>query len=118
MGLLALAALINGAGYAFTLWHDRTAFDEAVHCYTSFAIVAAVGRYAFPRSSSLALIIFGIAIGVGWEIFEWAIGIIGDPYDTMGDLLMDGLGAALAAALWRGIEASQDARAILPNRVA
>lgn len=107
--LFVLAALVNTAGYAFDLWHDPIWFDEVVHAYTSFAGMAAIG-WLVVRGSALdgkshasrlilSVTAIGLAIGVLWEIFEWAIGIIGTPFDTRRDLVMDTLGA-VAAGVW------------------
>ena len=41
--LLMLALTVNAAGYLLGLWHEKTMFDEAVHAYTSFAVMTAVG---------------------------------------------------------------------------
>lgn len=104
--LVTLAAVINMSGYAFGLWHDRTPFDELVHGYTAFAGMAAGGwlflrRKSSPGGLTWKMAIVGAIIGIAWEIFEWSIGIIGDPWDTGVDLLMDVLGAILAAVLLR-----------------
>ncbi|MDQ3481895.1 MAG: hypothetical protein M3448_00535 [Pseudomonadota bacterium] len=97
---------MNAAGYLLSLWHDETLFDEAVHFYTSFAVVAAIGwlalRGASPRRSPptwWVLVAAGVLLGLAWEAFEWAIGIIGSGHDTMMDLAMDTAGAGAAAAL-------------------
>lgn len=104
--LLALAALVNLLGYTLNLWHDRTVFDELVHAFTVFATVAALGnwyaRKHMPAANvNLAALMMcaGLVLGVAWEAFEWLIGIIGNRHDTMMDLVMDMLGALLAAAL-------------------
>ncbi len=107
--LLAIAAAVNGSGYALQLWHDETLFDEIVHFFTTFAGMMAIGwslrcRDLLGRSPArlaISVVAIGLALGVVWEIFEWAIGIIGRPRDTAIDLLMDGAGALVAAAiLW------------------
>lgn len=49
VALLAAALLVNAAGYLFALWHERTLFDEAAHLFTSFSLVAAIGRLARGR---------------------------------------------------------------------
>jgi len=105
--LLAVAATVNGAGYAFKLWHDETLFDEVVHAFTSFAGMAAIGWALLqrqPQAGSHARLIanvigIGFALGILWECFEWLIGIIGRPRDTAIDLLMDGAGILAAAVL-------------------
>jgi hypothetical protein len=86
-------------------------FDEAVHLYTSFAVVAGIGRLAVGRrllqgqlSRWWALLVVGIGLGLAWEVFEWAIGIIGSRRDTIIDLLMDTAGAAVASALVQLVE--------------
>lgn len=106
VALLAGAALVNAAGYVLGLWHEETAFDEAVHLYTSFAVVAAIGRFAPGRWAFWGspprwwtLIVLGAALGLAWEAFEWVIGIVGSRRDTLIDLLMDVAGAAAAAVL-------------------
>ncbi len=111
VALLAGAVLVNAGGYLLSLWHDRTIFDEAVHLYTSFAVVAGIGRYTVGRaafqgfSSRLwPLLIVGIALGVAWEVFEWAVGMIGSRRDTIMDLAMDTAGAAIASTLVRLVE--------------
>ena len=104
--LLAFAAMVNGAGYLLTLWHDETVFDEMVHFYTSFAAVAAIGRLALGKgwlqttaSRWTALLAAGIILGLGWEAFEYLVGIIGGRHDTLMDLAMDAAGAVLATSL-------------------
>ncbi len=112
--LFVLAGLINAAGYAFDWWHTPLWFDEAVHAFTSFAVMAAIGWLLLARSGlnaagrtlwfTLAVTGIGIVLGILWEVFEWAIGIIGTPRDTAIDLIMDTIGA-LAAGLfcaWAG----------------
>ena len=105
--LFLVAAAVNAAGYIFSLWKSPVWFDEAVHAGTSFTIMAAVGWLLLGRSRLsasgqksrfiLAVGAIGIALGIGWELFEWLIGIIGDTRDTIVDLVMDTIGALLAA---------------------
>lgn len=106
--LLALAAAVNGAGYTMTLWHDETLFDEIVHGFTTFAGMAAIGWAMvrsggkFERSRSAlfwSMIGLGLVLGLLWEVFEYLIGIVGTPKDTMIDIVMDMIGASAAAAL-------------------
>lgn len=104
--LLIVAALVNAAGYLLNLWHEETVFDEVVHFYTSFAVVAAIGRAALAAgrlrrrgSRWTALPLIGLVLGLAWEAFEYAIGIIGSRHDTLMDLAMDMAGALLATVL-------------------
>lgn len=104
--LFVIAALINALGYVLTLWHERTPFDEIVHAFTSFTVCAAAGWLLLSRTRLvsgdenvklvLAVAAIGLVIGVLWEIFEWIIGIIGGPTDTIMDLVMDMIGAVAA----------------------
>ena len=104
--LVALAVLLNAAGYLLSLWHEETVFDEAAHLFTSFAGMAALGRIAAATpafgGSAPPLLVFiavGLLLGIAWEGLEWLLGIIGGLHDTILDLLMDSAGAAAAAAL-------------------
>ena len=118
--LFVLAGLINAAGYLFNLFKTPVWFDETVHFYTSFTIVAAIGWLLFSATSMSAaghpwrfpakVTGLGIVLGILWEIFEWIIGIIGSPSDTLTDLLMDTLGA-VAAGLFCVWAAHRDRRA-------
>jgi len=104
--LVVIAGVVNAAGYVVGLWHETTPFDEIVHAFTSFSVCAGVGWLILDRTELLragetgkivlALLAIGLLLGLLWEVFEWAIGIIGGAEDTMVDLLMDGLGAAAA----------------------
>ncbi len=110
--LFTLAAVINALGYVLELWKTPSWFDETVHVITPFAIVAAiawllvqrgvVGPTEQPVRYLLKIVLIGLGIGVLWEGFEWAIGIVGSWNDTLIDLLMDGIGAIFAAlfCLW------------------
>ncbi len=105
--LLIVAAMVNTAGYVLGLWHERTMFDEIVHAFTTFAIVAAAGWLFLRERPQPEGKLIWIAVGVGlvagcaWEAFEYAIGMIGGLRDTLIDLIMDMIGAAAAGALLR-----------------
>jgi membrane associated rhomboid family serine protease len=104
--LFVLAGALNAAAYVFDLWDRIGIYDEFVHFYTTFAVAGAFGYFAFhrPHVSDASYLwrfvavvtAFGFGVGVLWEVFEWAIGIIGDWVDTVVDLAMDTLGAAAA----------------------
>ncbi|MDQ3074220.1 MAG: hypothetical protein M3Q88_01215 [Pseudomonadota bacterium] len=105
--LLIIAAVVNTAGYVFDLWRDRTMFDEIVHAFTTFAGLASAGWLFLRQRPQAGDKLIWIAVGVGlaaglaWEAFEYAIGMIGDLKDTIIDLVMDMIGAAAAGALVR-----------------
>ena len=117
--LFVLAGLINAVGYVFNLWKSPLWFDETVHAYTSFTMMAAIGWMLFARSGlnaagrsgrfTLAIAGLGLVVGVLWEIFEWIIGIIGSPVDTAVDLVMDTFGA-IAAGLFCAWAAKRERR--------
>lgn len=110
--LFTLAAAINALGYVLELWETPLWFDEVVHVFTPFALVAAIAWILLKRddvnpSSNpvgylLKIVAIGLAIGLAWEGFEWVIGIVGTWSDTVIDLAMDGIGSVVAAlfCLW------------------
>lgn len=113
--LFILAALVNTAGYVFSLWHQLSYFDEAVHFFTSFTVMAAIGWIILSLTSVedtgtvyvLLIVGLGFVIGVFWELFEYVIGIIGSGWDTSIDILMDVAGAICAAGLCSWLASSQ-----------
>jgi hypothetical protein len=118
--LVVMAGVLNAAGYVLGLWNETTPFDEFVHLFTSFAGCAAVGWLILVRTQMvqagqrgklvLVVLAIGIVLGLLWEVFEWAIGIIGGVEDTMIDLLMDSLGAVAAALFCAFIARRQENR--------
>ncbi|MFB2934579.1 hypothetical protein ACE1B6_04815 [Aerosakkonemataceae cyanobacterium BLCC-F154] len=116
--LFVLAALLNAAGWVWGLFGMPGLYDEIVHAFTTFAITLAVSFLVYQRMLTifrqhtvlylLTIASFGIAIGALWEITEWSAGkilstqIIGSLNDTIIDLVMDTLGAIVAAfvSLW------------------
>lgn len=105
--LFTFAAAMNALGYVLELWKTPFWFDEVVHVITPFTIVAAVAWIMVKRDNAFPLknpaeypikiVLIGLVVGVLWEGLEWAIGIVGTWNDTLVDLLMDGIGASLAA---------------------
>lgn len=116
--LFVVAALLNAAGWAWGLFAMPGPYDEIVHAYTTFAIALAISFLVYGSMLSLfrqhkllyllTITSFGIAIGALWEVAEWLAGnilateVIESLDDTITDLIMDSLGAALAAitSLW------------------
>ncbi len=105
--LFTVAAAINAAGYVFDLWVSPVWFDEAVHIFTPFVVVAALAWLLVRRDDAhpqrngavyFAKILFlGLLIGFAWEGFEYVATLIGDRRDTIMDLAMDAIGSLLAA---------------------
>jgi hypothetical protein len=107
--LFVLAAFINAASWALGLWSLFPVYDNLVHAYTTFAGTITAGYLAYRSKTVrfnsigwlfiLSISTFGIGFGVFWEFFEWAAGMNSTYRDVMMDLLMDSLGAAVAAVL-------------------
>ena len=69
--LVVLAALVNAGGWAWEWYHSIAWFDEFVHAFTSFAVVAAIAWIAWSRrwitaaSGSGVFILQAVVIGFG-----------------------------------------------------
>jgi hypothetical protein len=116
--LFVLAALLNAGGWVLGLFYQPGLYDEIVHAFTNFAVTLALSFLAYSsmliifrnhkRLYLLTITSLGIAIGALWEVAEWTAGIvlstevIESLNDTIIDLIMDSLGAAIAAltSLW------------------
>jgi hypothetical protein len=103
-----LATLLSSPGYGLNYFHGVNPYDEIVHLLSGVlagAVFAGLlltdGLQRRPGRMALAGLGFGLALGVGWEVFEWAIAIIGDARDTISDVLLTAAGAAGGAALWQ-----------------
>lgn len=110
--LLTVAVLISAASSVFDLYETFWWFDEALHCYFTFAITLVLALYSYGalltgrRRHEILLILtlagLGIALGVLWEMVEWVYdlltpsnSILGKT-DTMIDLTMDMIGGVLS----------------------
>jgi hypothetical protein len=104
--LFALAAVLGALGYVFGLFDARVPYDKPVHAFTTFSVSLAFFflfyRGAVPRQRAVALatsvFTLGVTVGAFWEIFEWFFVDQFTMADTIGDLVVDSIGA-LAAAL-------------------
>lgn len=107
--LFVVAALLNAGGWVWDLFYQPGPYDEITHAFTTFSITLALSFLVYssmltlfrqhPIVYILAIASFGIAIGAVWEIFEWLIQVINDLDDTIMDLVMDSIGALMAAIL-------------------
>lgn len=103
-----LAAVVNAGGWAWS-WYDAVPwFDELVHTYSPFAIVAVLMFWfwrvgwvtARPASGKWVILAAGcgLAVGVSWEILE-SLFIDLRPQDTIVDLVLDTVGASMGGWL-------------------
>lgn len=98
-------------GYEWTLPYDKLvhfAVSAAIALYLGAALashLAATGRATSLAETRVLVVAGTLAVGAGWEIFEYALdgtGLFDVPlqlglHDTMCDLLADGTGGAVAA---------------------
>jgi uncharacterized membrane protein YjdF len=111
--ILVLLGTANMAGYSFDLYRQFWWFDRVLHCCTIFAITLWLSIIVFGRAlraePSCQVLVFlllasvGVAIGALWEVAEWGFDqiaagdVIKGKYDSILDIIMDTLGAALAS---------------------
>ncbi len=101
-----LAALLSSPGYGLNWFYGANPYDEAVHLLNGAlagaalaALLQADGRPRTAGQLSVSGAVFGLGLGAAWEVFEWAVGLIGHWTDTWTDVALTALGATLAAAL-------------------
>ena len=105
--LVIVAAVINAVGWAWNLFNQVSFYDEMVHAFTAFAVMAAIGHFARTRGYLdappgsvryvLTVTAVGLALGALWEVAE-ALVLNLSLTDTLIDLAMDALGAAVGGA--------------------
>ncbi len=96
---------IHAAGYVWSLYFTTNWYDAPAHLLGGVWVAALLLHFFKIKTVPLILIVFGI--GVLWELFELSVNGVGvlayripfryDMIDTLMDLLMDTLGAALIA---------------------
>ncbi len=111
--LLAIAIVVNIAGYLFNMYSQFWWFDEVIHTYTTFALTLILALYAYDvvltgaqlHPFLLVLVIGAIGLGLGglWEVAEWMYDTLLTQKDTIKeapdrliDLILDTLGALVA----------------------
>ena len=122
-GLAIVLTLVNVAGYVFDLYARYWWFDRVLHAVTILAltywsavfvlrrVLTGVGGRSLLLAAVIACV--GVAVGAWWEVAEWGLNqvvpgdIIKGKYDTIIDLVMDTLGAALGA--WMSLRALRPA---------
>jgi hypothetical protein len=103
-----LASLLSGAGYGFDLFNRPGPYDEVVHLASG--VLAGMVLVALLGRRKLALAAAGLALAVGWEAFEWLVGIIGTWRDTWTDVVLTASGV-LAGMFTVSAPPSRSARA-------
>jgi hypothetical protein len=120
-----LVALLGGLHFLamyFYLYWSYWWFDILMHFlaglaggFTTYWVIAESGH--FPRmkpSTYVWLVVLSVmVVGVAWEVFEYVNGIIDDTHedyaiDTAVDLILDGVGAWLAAVIGIKISSSNN----------
>src|SRR3712207_2500272 len=101
-----LAAVLSSPGYGLNWFYGANPYDETVHLLSgglAGAVFAALLRAdGLPRTPGRLAVLgaaFGFGLGAAWEVFEWAVGLIGHWTDSWTDVALTALGATLAAAL-------------------
>ena len=96
---------IHAAGYIWSLYFTTNWYDAPAHFLGGVWVAALLLHFFKIKTVPLILIVF--TVGVLWELFELSVNGLGvfayripfryDVVDTLMDLLMDTLGAALIA---------------------
>jgi hypothetical protein len=94
-------------------YHSLWSFDKLFHIsagaiIAGFAAVSARKHIADKVIFWIAVISFAIAVGAGWEVFEWLISLLPAPLgientglaDSMMDLIADTVGATIVASVY------------------
>ena len=127
--LAVVMLLANVAGYVFDLYQRFWWFDRVLHACTLFALTfwAAVFLCGKVLNDTvdhrlirvLLIASVGVTVGAWWEVAEWGFdqvapaNVIKGKFDTILDLIMDSLGAVLAA--WLSLKVMRPATALLPG---
>ncbi|KKW11051.1 MAG: hypothetical protein UY50_C0022G0019 [Parcubacteria group bacterium GW2011_GWA2_49_9] len=107
-GLVVLVAALHGSAMAFSLYWHLSWFDILPHTFGGvFVSLLSVwlwyfsgylGKHSLPRPALLfwVAILSALVIGIGWEVFERALGHTWSPegywLDTYGDIISDTVG--------------------------
>ncbi len=96
------ATVLSAPGYGLEWFYGDNLYDEAVHALNGIAaglvfaaLLLADGQRRALARMARAGFLFGLALSLGWEAFEWATGLIGSVTDTVSDIVLTTLGAML-----------------------
>lgn len=105
--LFVLAAIINAAGWVWNLYNPVWGFDEFAHFFTTFAGTLSIGYLLLyelrdhyrqhPTHYVIVVTSIGVTLGAWWEVLEWLF--MKQLVDPVGDIIVDSVGAVLAALL-------------------
>ena len=127
-GVLVIAFGVACVG-AFLGWAERWVWwDEAIHVFSFFALTLLAALYLYGGALTgcrrhRVLLVFtvvcvAVALGVGWEWGELAYdrltgkqSVIKGKFDTLFDLVMDGMGGVLAGVVMLAMLRRRDAEA-------
>jgi hypothetical protein len=108
-----LGTILSSPGYGLGWFYGPNPYDEIVHLLNGLLMglvladwVLQDGRWRDRRGFVLRMTGAGLALAAGWEVFEWATGLIGNAVDTVTDILLTTLGATLGAAFGERIWAA------------
>ncbi len=97
-----LGTLLSSPGYGLGWFYGPNPYDEIVHLVNGTfcglvlaALLLLDGQRRERRDLVLAVAGAGLVLAVGWEVFEWATGLIGHTVDTVTDVALTTLGATI-----------------------
>jgi len=112
-----LGTILTSPGYGLNWFYGANPFDEVVHLFNGVLLGAIMGALLLadrrPRTTLRLLCLgfgFGVAVGVAWEVFEWATDLIGDWQDTWTDIVLGAFGSAFGAVAARAVSPPPAAR--------
>jgi len=122
--LVALVAMLHGLAIAYSLYWHFSWFDMLSHLFGgAFVSLLAVwlwffsgylGTHPLPGRQALfwITVISALAIGIGWEVFERALGHTWSPegywLDTCIDIIADTIGGIIVGILLAGAHRATD----------
>jgi glycopeptide antibiotics resistance protein len=102
-----ILAILNG-------WYDQTpSFDQFMHFLGGTFVFFGLLVLRIPRTENLiATIIIAIAVGVLWEVYEYAVQqyigvVLATPADSINDLLFDTIGILVAFGMYAFVRLSK-----------
>lgn len=106
---IAILGILDRVGGRLDLYYIFPWYDILTHFVAGFAVAMVVLWLSRKSISFLIIVSLVIAIGAGWELFEYIFKISLLPgeiyrFDTSMDIAMDALGAVLAIIISKKIK--------------